>query len=173
MIIPLRTEDRAKAEMFADHRTKRDATFYKSSRGAFKRKDIIVGALGEMAAYKYLQKMGEIDVNEPDFSLYDLTNKSFQADLFNSGNGVHYHVKSQSKESEALYGNSYLCQKSDKLVKSPEGNHFLICTLVDLVTNEVEIVAEFCSVDINWGEPKLDWLKRNKVALYIGDQKNA
>lgn len=165
MIIKLTKYNRNTVEAFADAREKDQGAFYKNKRGAFKREDIVCGALAEIAAYRCLVKRG-VSPSKPDFAIHK--KKSFAADL--KCNKFFYHIKGQTLDSESKYGNSYLCQKSDKLVSAPKKNDIIICCVVDLDLNQVTIVGEYFANAIVWGEPKISWLKRYKAALYIEDQ---
>ena len=95
------------ANEFADKRCQNVGLY--QMRGGFKRSDIIVGALGEMAVYKYLKLKG-VKLDKPDFSIYENGCKTYVADMLTKG-GAALHVKSQSLESAKLYGLSYLMQK--------------------------------------------------------------
>ena len=165
MEFKLTTLDRTTAELFADARMEDQGNFYKKVRGAFKREDVLIGAMGEIGAFYYLTAQG-IDVSYPDFKIYK--KKSFKEDL--TDGTYKFHVKAQSKESARKYGVSYLFQKEDKLVTAPQDNSFIICTVVDLETNIVTIQGDFAATDIVWGKPKIDWLARTKVALYVKEQ---
>lgn len=166
--IKLSKEDRKVAEIFADMRESRDGKRYKTRRGAFKREDILCGALSEIAAFKYLHSQ-EIHVNYPDFTIHK--KKSFGADLITiEGEETHFHVKGQTKESESKYGCSYLFQKSDKLITAAREYDYIICCVCDLDTNVVEIRAVLEAGNIIWDEPKIKWLERTKKALYLKDQ---
>jgi hypothetical protein len=170
MIYNITLKERETVEKFADARSKDSCEFYKFKRGAFKREDIVCGAMGELAAYAFCMEQG-IEVSEPDFTIH--TNKSFGADLIDEDNGIHFHVKAQSKQSVAAYGNSYLFQKTDKLVRNvlPEGEqHWIICCIVDLDNDVVEIVGELSPATITWGKPRIAWLEKTKVALYVKNQ---
>jgi len=134
--IQLTKEQRQQAEDFADLREKNDSSFYKTKRGAFKREDIVVGALGEIATYRFYSE-GGVTISEPDFT---------------------------------IHGCSYLFQKTDKLVTEPLKCHDISCCVVDLEKNLVEIKGIYRATIIKWGEPKLEFLKKTKVALYIYEQ---
>jgi len=64
-------------------------------------------------------------------------------------------------------------QKNDPLVNEPDVDDFLILTTCDIETNKVEILGTFIMKNIiaynGIGEPKLDHLKKNKVAIYLDD----
>jgi len=164
LIIKIDTKERKIAETFADVRKVNDEAFYKKGRGAFKREDILCGALAEIAAFYYLHDVG-VHVDYPDFSVH--IKKSYAADLTDGLNL--YHVKGQTRESERLYGCSYLCQKRDKLVTQPTLSDILLLCVVDVDANEVEIKGEIKAVDVKWGEAKVEWLRFNKKALYLKD----
>ena len=121
-------EERKQAEKFADERSATDTSLYKR-RGAFKRDDILIGALGEIAAYNLLKEKG-YRVDKPDFSIHDHIKKSYNADL--KDDKRFFHVKAQSTVSAKRYGNSWLFQKSDHLTQKGINNHYLVPCEVDL-----------------------------------------
>jgi hypothetical protein len=136
-------------------------------------KDIYVGKVGECAAYEH-KLASDLDCTEPDFNIYGARKKSYAADLLSSGNKLH--VKTQSRESAAKYGTSWILQfkpgDSDKLFKeqTPE-DIAVLCLMVSDV--EVEILAE---VRFEWlfqnnliADPKLKWFIGVKKALYWED----
>jgi hypothetical protein len=132
--------------------------------------DIIIGTMGEMGVNKYMVDKG-YECSEPDLKIYENKRKSFDADLF-SGD-IKIHIKSQGVESAKRYGNSWLFQRSDSLVKDPS-EHDLICfTNVNLETREVTILG-FCwakdIVDNNrFAECRVFRYRNTKVALYLKD----
>jgi hypothetical protein len=160
IIIQLTKEHRKQAEDFANIRAENDSDFYKNSRGAFKREDILVGALGEIGTYLYYKEL-EYDITEPDFTIHK--KKSYDADLrFKRGNiNGFLHVKSQSKESEKRYGCSYLFQKTDKLDSQPLESHLIVCCVVDLEKDRVEVKG------IYWRSGMNKFLQRLKVCYKI------
>lgn len=158
-----------RCKKFAAMRQIRDGSFY-GKRGGFKTEDVLAGALGECAAYKLLRSQ-DIQVNKPNFEVQLKADKSFKADL--SDGTCHYHVKSQTTESEALYGRSWILQRKDPLLVKELVNHYLILTVVDLATFKVSVIAV---IDINAildrgliGECRLKWFQRDKVAIYSSD----
>ena len=140
--------------------------------------DIKIGALGEIAIYRLLKRLG-IKTNEPDFTIYEKKKKSFDAD-FSDNNGFHYHCKSQSEESAEKYGLSHILQYGgnghghiDKLFKSRTNRDFLIPCLVLLSEEEVEIFGCF-KVETLFKKdlikmPKIKWLEQSKRAIYLDD----
>ena len=157
-----------KCKEFTKLRTK-DSEVYKK-RGGYKELDILCGALGEMAVYTLLRTQ-DIPVNKPDLTIHEATDKSFKADLFDGTN--HYHVKSQTIESVKKYGTSWLLQRTDPLLNKDLENHYLVLTVVDYKSGEVDIYGV---IDINLilqkkllGECKLEWFAKTKVAIYWSD----
>ena len=168
--IKLTKYDRNRAEKFADEREK-DTDLYKR-RGNFKREDIVTGALGEIAAYKLLREY-DFKINKPDFKIYEKSKKSFDADLVDATR--HFHIKSQNKESVIKYTKSWILQREDKLLTKEQKGHYVIPCIVDLETNEVEILCvtniETIKKNHMIGELKIPWLQKYKVALYWDDLK--
>jgi hypothetical protein len=164
--------DRRRAEKFATERCGEDQSLYKK-RGGFKRDDILVGALGEIAVYKFLTEHG-FKVNKPDFAIYEKKDKSFASDLTDGMR--HFHVKAQSCKSAKLYGESWLLQKRDPLVNNPGVYDYVIPCVVDLNTNTAVIygIISFRSIIRNAcvGECKVHQLRNSKVALYMNEMKD-
>ena len=165
-----------KCANFADEQleTSKDLYAYRGEHRTKKiREDIIVGKLGEVAAYKYLKARG-YDVNKPDFSIYEQFNKSFAADLVtNCGKGIH--VKSQGFDSMMRYGASWLLQKRDKLVCKPTDSDFiLMVSIKGLEANILGIVsADDLTTNGLYDEPRVHRYARTKVALYFDAIKNS
>lgn len=157
------------AEFFADERDQ-SVGLYKA-RGGFKREDIVAGAMGEMAVYLWLTKEMGYNVENPDLTLH--SKKSFGADL--SDGTYCFHVKSQTDTSARKYGQSWILQKSDKLVTEPKPRHYLVLCQVQIDTGIVQILSCVSGIAIAknmaWGKPKLEWFRKTKVALYLSDIK--
>lgn len=166
--IELNSWDRKRAEKFADARCCPDQTSLYKKRGGFKREDIVVGALGEIAVAKYLQAFG-FPVNDPDFEIYDTKSKSYDCDLTDGKRK--FHVKCQSKDSASKYGKSWLLQRRDPLVNKPTIKDYVIPAVVDLKSNTVDIwgVISFKAIVRNncVGECAVHQLRHTKVALYL------
>ncbi|HEY5688537.1 MAG TPA: hypothetical protein VIS27_09565 [Yeosuana sp.] len=177
MIIKLNKWDLRRAKDFAHNRAL-DSKLYKS-RGNFKYMDNVVGALSEIAAHHYLWDQG-IECTEPDFTIYTAENKSYDADLIAPYDKVpheeFYHIKGQSiNQQDKPWARSWLLQKNDPIVKNMDANHFLICTIVDPESLEVEILGK---VKLNvlhkhnlFKKPVLEHLQATKVAIYWEDIK--
>jgi hypothetical protein len=152
------------AENFADLRCK-DSSLYEK-RGGFKREDIVIGAMAELAVYDLLRKKG-LSPTKPDFSIH--TKKSYDADLTDY---VHnFHVKGQSVSSRKKYGCSWLMQRTDPIINKVKKLHYLVPCNVDLETNHVEVHG-ILSIGqlIQKGcieECKVPWFQKYKVALYM------
>lgn len=92
--------------------------------------DIKVGKLGELAVYS-LCKDTIKNLTYPDFRIYAANDKSWDYDL--KGNGINFHVKSQSTQAALLYGESWVFQKSDTHIFKHWGvNDYVAFVLVDL-----------------------------------------
>lgn len=175
MIIKLNKWDLRRAKDFAHNRSMNTKLY--SSRGGFKYMDLVVGALSEIAAHRYLWNNG-IECTEPDFAIYSNKNKSYDADLvapFDKAPYEHYfHIKGQSiAQANKPWANSWLLQKNDPIVQNTDKNHFLICTVVDPELLEVEILGK---VKLNllhdhklFKKPVIKTLQENKVAIYWSD----
>jgi len=148
-----------------------DIDLYKK-RGNFKPEDILAGSMGEYATTLALRRRG-IAASLPDFCIYKGRQKSYKADL--SCNKNEYHVKSQTTDSRDKYGNSWLLQRTDPMLKDPKDNEYLIFTNVDIDKATVEIlgcvkVKDIIDNDLI-GECKVNWFRKTKVALYWDDIK--
>lgn len=165
-VIKVSDRARERAERFADDRTKEDQSLY-HARGSFKRRDIVIGAMAELGAYKFLRKHG-FKVNKPDFTIYSVASKSYGADLMTDT--LKFHVKGQDSKSAARYGNGWLMQRRDPLIRDVILHNYLIPCEVDLDTNKVTIfgVPSFSVLHAFdcFGECTLEHLRYSKVAIY-------
>lgn len=143
--------------------------------------DIVVGTVGEFAAAKYVRSKG-FNCTRPDIKIYEARRKSFDADLLahlkideeqNINKSFKIHVKSQGVSSAKRYGNSWLLQKSDKIINNPERNELFLFTNVDGL--EVEILGVVSCKDIVefnlLDECKVPYYRHTKHALYFNDIK--
>ena len=168
--VHLTKELRILAELFADKREK-DSSFYKK-RGGFKRRDIVAGAMGEIGACILLRRMGYPVIN-PDFGIHGRGKKSYSADI--TDGEFCFHVKSQSFKSREKYGESWILQRSDKLVSGPSCNDWLILNTVDLTNNVVHVEAIVKAKTLVErelvSECRINWFRATKVALYLDEIK--
>lgn len=179
MIIQLNKWDLRRAKDFAHNRSMNTKLY--RMRGGFKYMDNVVGALSEIAAHRYLWDMG-IECTEPDFTIYSNKDKSYDADLVAPYDRAPYekffHVKGQSiAQANKPWANSWLLQKNDPIVNNLDKNHFLICTVVNPESLEVEILGK---IKLNllhthklFKKPVIKDLQSNKVAIYWNDIKEA
>lgn len=166
MKINITDKERKEIEEFADKRLG-SSNHYKK-RGGFKREDLVAGAMGELAVYKALKRKGH-ELAKPDFEVYEVRNKSFDADLRLGKKRIH--VKSQTKKSSSRYGRSWLMQRHDPLFKGTGYNHYMACAEVDADKNEVELLGFFSVHSIIKkgliGECKVPSFRMSKVAIYF------
>lgn len=160
-------EDFAKCKAFVEARLAENQDLYKK-RGGFKEEDLWVGVLAEFASYYYLKEK-KIEVDEPDLKIYNSRKKSYNADL--SDGKRQFHVKGQSERSASLYGDSWLMQRYDKIVKNPHRNHFIVPCRVDIDKRKVKIWGIVSNFAIHrkgcWGECKHPAFRTTKVAIYL------
>lgn len=166
--IELTKDDLKAAQDFADARIQNGINVYRR-RGGFKKVDIIVGALGELAAYKYLQGRS-VETNSPDFTIHAVKDKTFNADLV-SISGLHFHVKSQSLDSARKYEASFLFQRTDPIFNDESGVHFLVPVIVDPLGLKAKVFGihpvNYLIKENLFGECKLTHLRKTKIALYL------
>ncbi|MCK9370555.1 hypothetical protein M0R04_11650 [Candidatus Dojkabacteria bacterium] len=147
-----------------------DLTFYNDNRAFSKIADILVGVIGELGAYQYLRDKG-YDVNLPNFEY--TKNKTYAADFATEDGSKKFHVKSQSLESARRYGDSWLIQRNDRIVKVQPiiENEFIICCAVDPVNFSVRILLDKPVKDVVYNECKVPAYALTKVAIYLEDNK--
>lgn len=158
-----------KCKNFANKRIEGSSYLYAYRGESSKNKmidDCVIGTLGEWAAYYYLKNKG-IKVSEPDMNIYPARRKTFNADLFNKE--LRVHVKSQSDKSFKYYGASWLLQKKDRIVLTPDDDEFFIFVRVSgLIGDVVGSCRVKDIVDNNlWSECKVEKYRHSKVALYL------
>lgn len=163
--VKLTKKQKEQAIEFAKKRTGKDIVDIYVARGGFKVEDILAGAYGELALYTYLKSQG-CKVSKPDFTIHE--KRSYAADL--TCGDYKIHVKAQTLESSAKYGNSWLMQRHDKVL-SEQNKDYIALTSVDLVKGEVHIFGVYSLkylVDNNLiGECKVPSFRKTKVALYL------
>jgi len=134
--------------------------------------DIIIGTMGEYAVFNLLKDCG-LKCSRPDLKIYEKRRKSFDADLsaYSQLENFEVHVKSQSLKSEKRYGQSYLFQRSDKLIRNPQVEDVMAFTTVDVENETVEVVGFVNSkimIDLQLlGECKVPRYRHSKVAVYL------
>lgn len=170
--IQLTKADHALVVDFVERRVKDGQHNVYRNRGGFKLVDLLCGALGEIAAYKYLTKICNKDVSKPDFTVHETRSKSFNADL-NGKDGTLYHVKSQTIESVSRVGRSYLFQKRDPLFTRPSEKDYILLVTVNIDNLTAEILGCMRAIDLiecgGISEPIAPHLRENKCAIYVDE----
>lgn len=171
-------EDIEKCKDFAN---KIDTSFYSSrsqTNNEKRKKDQIVGKLGELLSYYYLKDKLE-NLSYPDFNIYDKKNKSWDFDL--KATNYNIHVKSQDIVQAAKYEPSWLFQAGgnfggyDKEIFDKLSQNQYICfCVIDLknVKGNLKSIVKLEHLHDNnlFKPPKLDKLKfNNKLAVYLKD----
>jgi len=144
------------------------------------KEDIVTGALGELAAYQLLSKF--VDVERPDFRIYEKRKKSWAPDLMTS-DGIRFHCKAQSASSTKKYGPSHILQYGgnghghvDKLFTNRSDKDYLVSCQVNQEKMYVDVYGAF-QVELVFEKdfikmPKNDWFKDTKRAIYLEDLVN-
>jgi len=176
MVIKFSVEDINKCNVFSDKvfKSTKDMYFIRGESNFKKIKyDCIIGKLGELAAYTYLNSKG-FEVSEPDFKIYTSFEKSYDADLVTKC-GKNIHVKSQGFKSMMRYGASWLLQKNDKITRNPTEDDYIL--MVSINANEADVLGVVRVLDLLendlFEEPKVARYARTKKALYFDSIKNS
>jgi hypothetical protein len=169
-VITLNKRDIEKCRKFAhDRATCPTAGIYKA-RGGFKYVDVLAGAMGDIAVFLMLKKRYKTVV-PPDFTLYGVGEKSYDADIITRNKN--FHVKCQTTRSQQRYGSSWLMQKNDPILAKPTDKDYLVFTNVDIEKGEVTIHGEWLIKDLieqgKVGECKVASYAKTKVAFYLDD----
>lgn len=159
-----------------------DTSFY-ASRGQSnvdkRKKDSLVGKLGEVAVFNILKSKYE-DLTYPDFKIYKPREKSWDFDL--KAANLNLHVKTQNVEQGRLYGESWIFQHGgekrghyDKeIFDKTSPNQYVAFVTVDLPnkTAYIKSILHLDKLHENnlFKPPKLEYLKlANKLAVYFND----
>lgn len=176
--IKINKRDKQKCEEFANESVDSSLGHYKR-RGQGNRdkiiQDIITGKLGEIAAYRLLNRNG-IHSRQPDFEIYESRKKSFDSDL--SCNEYQFHCKAQTEDSASKYGISWLLQyggqgygHTDKLFKHCSPYDYLIPSMVSdkyvSIYGIIKVATLFEKDLVKL--PKLEWFHKTKRAIYFDD----
>ena len=156
----------AQCKLFAEHSEPSSIDKY-TDRGqgvsAIIQRQIYAGKVAEFVVYHYLNDKGK-SPSLPDLAIYDKDNKTYYADIFSGTANIHVkcHVANDK------YPVSWLFQKSDQLTTKPSENDFLALVVVSKQGNYMYLIP---AASVEYGEPKKDQLKENKVAIYESDLK--
>ena len=130
------------------------------------KEDIFIGKTGELVVHKLYQEQ-DFELSLPDFNIYTKKKKSFAADLIGPKRNIH--VKTQSMDSINKYGKSWILQKEDKIFKKyDEFDRIVLCMSNGETVTILAILAFSDLIKYKCIEkPKLDWLAKTKVAIYL------
>lgn len=155
-----------------------DTDFYEKRSGqsneAKRKKDSVVGKLGELAAFKMLQ--GKIQgLTEPDFAIYTAKEKSWDFDLKSPEYNIH--VKSQDVEQGKKYGESWVFQLQDKhIFQNYSDKDYVVFVSVNLATRECFVRSMLPLITLHeqqlFKPMKVHQLRNNKAAVYYEDIQN-
>lgn len=179
MLIKFSDQDLSICEDFAQNM---DTSYY-ASRKQFnpekRQKDQIIGKLGELATFYYLENKN-IKVSYPDFKIYKKKEKSWDFDL--KGENINLHVKSQAVEQAQKYGISFIFQYGNgsnraydkEIFDRASPNQYVSFVVVNLKERHADIK---CIIDLNllhekelFKLPRLKFLQENnKKAVYFAD----
>lgn len=134
---------------------------------------IAQGKYAEFLATHYLTEKGYSILNPPDLKIYPASEKSFAEDILAEKNEKEYriHVKSISHESAEKYGTSWLFQKKDPLIKNPTTDDYMLFIRLGEQNDDCKDICMVAAGNVIpfLKEPRLDYLKDNKVAVYLDD----
>lgn len=165
-------------EIFADRVISTNISQYEKRKQFDQKKiwnDIFYGKIAEWGVYFIYSERGRKNLDPPDMKIYKAKDKSFDADLkFGLFN---LHIKSQTYESSARYGDSWIFQAKDPLFESANEYDILVGCRVSLDQPSksyiegalVEIKLEKAFHDLIIGKTKLSKFSENKKAVYLKD----
>lgn len=127
--------------------------------------DHFIAKITELHVYYFL-KNKNYNVSYPDFKIYELKNKSHDADLFvyKKSSTLNIHIK--SCRSDSSIKKSWLFQKKDSLITNPKENDF-VCLCEYYNTNFVKIIWFDAARKLTF-KPTIKNLP-TKLAVYLKD----
>lgn len=139
-----------------------------------------VGKMGELLACDWLRSQG-YNCSDPDFTIYNARKKSWDSDMYILSSDGKFKVacKAQDEKSASKYGRSWIFQKgghgyghTDPVIQS--GESLSVFVSLNLEEELAEVMGPFRMCDMRplFREPRLESMKRSKVALYWEDMKN-
>ncbi len=121
---------------------------YIQKRNQFDQRKLILdhayGKIGQFAVWKWLKSQG-IQCDQPDRKITRA--KKFSADLHN--NQMNFHVKTCSKSSLQKYGLSWMFQKNDPVIKTPNDNDFFVGVILENESDAIYCTIATCKKFIN------------------------
>jgi hypothetical protein len=125
--------------------------------------DIYLGKVAEYAVYNhYYQNFGKI--SKPDLKIYIGKEKSYDADLKTKKSLVHV----KSFFSKSGYNPSWVFQKNDSLVHSPEKNNVIILCIIDETGKGKGYVGDAIVLQEYYKPLRKESLS-SKTAIYLKD----
>ena len=124
-------------------------------------KQMYSGKVAEFAVCRYLVSKGK-EPSQPDLNIYDIENKSYDADLICGDTKIH--VKSHIVSDK--YAVSWVFQKRDNLITEPSSNDFLALVVFDKKGSYFYLVK---ASDVTYKAPLKEELRNNKVCIYESD----
>lgn len=125
-------------------------------------KDIYYGKVAECMVWNYLEEDGKKPC-PVDFTIYSKKRKSFDCDILVDESMVHV----KSCLSSSVYPNSWLFQKHDPVVTSPNDWDYFFLSVIDDESSGYSYVLK--SNKVEYKEPIAFPLRRTKVAVYERD----
>ncbi len=129
--------------------------------------DHLVSKLGEEAVRLVFEKFTKC-VEGPDYTVYQSTKKSWEADLFIEGRPLA--VKTQSAEAAKKYGLSWTFQAGSKR-RDPilEMSEAWLCFVELTSFSTARVYPPYQTRDLKFREPKLEKLRGSKLVVYAED----
>jgi hypothetical protein len=127
--------------------------------------DHFISKIGEEAVKKVLSAYAVVD--GPDYNVYDLKQKSWSDDLYVNKTGVA--VKTQKRSAALKYSLSWTFQsgtnRRDIILDKPDA-WVVFVEYNDLDSHTCYVYPPFQIKELNFGEPRLDYLKQHKKVVY-------
>lgn len=166
-----------KCEIFAKKCVSTNIDKY-ASRGQYNKskieQDIIIGKIGEEAAYKFLSEKFS-DLSQIDYNIYEKGKKSWDSDL--KSKSLTFSCKASGINAQILYGESYIFQHGDgfkdcdkEVFDNKNDNAYAVFVSVNIPKKIAEVRA---IIKISWLHEKnlfkpmvKENLRNNKKAVY-------
>lgn len=119
---------------------------------------------GKVAEFGVAEALG---YGEPDLKIYATKDKTYDADL--AGDGKLVHVKGQSAESAAKYGESWSFSVWDSLITKPKPEDYIALCITDGPLVDFYGLWQMEAVKALLREPVVFQLRASKRVLYYDD----
>lgn len=131
------------------------------------------GKIGEGVAFAFLKQYFP-NISRPDMKIYRSSGKSWQSDLTDPVNNIHFAVKTQEINQAVRFGMSWVFQKTDKEVYGNSCDRLYVCLVT--IDRECSYAIVDAVVKCNWLHShkmfkplKISCLNSNKQAIYYED----